>query len=156
MKNFRQRSIFVQVTDVGGKIHRNTDETILKKNPKIDHRLLEEYERFVAASGSGVRLRKQGADYNLQFSAPARTQGHAYRCLSPRPKSARNRAHIHIIGDTALLVGNVYPTKPKAGGRCPPYNNCRVIGAYKGWCAMRTLQSRTPPHELFLLQIHFD
>ena len=22
--------------------------------------------------------------------------------------------------------------------------------------AMRTLQSRTPPHELFLLQIHFD
>ena len=65
MKNFRQRSIFVQVTDVGGKIHRNTDETILKKNPKIDHRLLEEYERFVTASGSGVRLRKQGADYNL-------------------------------------------------------------------------------------------
>ena len=140
MKTFRQRSIFVQVTDVGGKIHRNTDETILKKNPKIDHRLLEEYERFVAASGSGVRLRKQGADYNL--AAPTRTQGHAYRCLSPRKKSARNRAHIHIIGDTALLVGNVYPTKSNAGGRCPPYNNCRVIGAYKGWWAVRGCDRR--------------
>ena len=91
MKTSQQYSIFVQ----GVKTHRKTDKIILKNNPKIDHRLLEGYERVIAASGSGVRLRKQGADYNLlEFSAPARTQGHAYRCLSPRPKSARNQVHV--------------------------------------------------------------
>ncbi len=67
MKNSQQYSIFVQ----GVKTHRKTDMEILKK-PKVDHqlllefyRLIEEYERVIAASGSGVRLRKQGADYNL-------------------------------------------------------------------------------------------
>ena len=61
MKNSQQYSICVQ----GGKTHRKIDKIILKNNPKIDHRLLEGYERVIAASGSGVRLRKQGADYNL-------------------------------------------------------------------------------------------
>ena len=65
MKNFRQHSISVQIADGEVKTRRKTDETVLKKNPKIDVRLLEEYERLVAASGSGVRARKQGADYNI-------------------------------------------------------------------------------------------
>ena len=38
MKNSQQYSIFVQ----GVKTHRKTDKIILKNNPKIDHRLLEE------------------------------------------------------------------------------------------------------------------
>ena len=65
MKNFRQRSISVQIADVEVKIRRKTGETVPKKNPMIDVRLLEEYERLVAASGSGARARKQGADYNI-------------------------------------------------------------------------------------------
>lgn len=65
MKNSRQYSFCVKMTDAEGKIHGNTDETILKKNPKIDLRLLEEYERLVAASESGARLKKKGADYNI-------------------------------------------------------------------------------------------
>ena len=65
MKNFRQLSISVQVASVGVKTQRKTDETVLNKNPKIGLRLLEEYERLIAASGSGVRARKQGADYNI-------------------------------------------------------------------------------------------
>ena len=63
MKNFRQHSNSVQIADV--KTRRKTDETVLKKNPKSDVRLLEEYERLVAASGSDVRLRTRGADYNI-------------------------------------------------------------------------------------------
>lgn len=65
MKNFRQHSITVQIADVEVKTRRKTDETVPKKNPKIDLRLLEEYERLVAAVGSDVRLRTRGADYNL-------------------------------------------------------------------------------------------
>lgn len=65
MKNFRQHSISVQIADGEVKTRRKTDETVLKKNPKINVRLLEEYERLVAASGSDVRLRTRGADYNI-------------------------------------------------------------------------------------------
>ena len=65
MKNFRQLSISVQVANVGVKTQRKTDENVPKKNPKIDLRLLEEYERLIAASRSAVRARKQGADYNI-------------------------------------------------------------------------------------------
>ena len=65
MKNFQKHSISVQVANVGDKTQRKTDETVPKKNPKINVRLLEEFERLIAASGSGVRVRKQGADYNL-------------------------------------------------------------------------------------------
>ena len=61
MKNSRQFSICVQ----GGKTHRKIDKIILKNNPKIDHRLLEEYERLVRRSGGTISTRKQGADYNL-------------------------------------------------------------------------------------------
>ena len=72
MNNSRQPLICAPETGVGDMTHNKTDEEILKKNPNVDrqllsefYRLIEEYERFVAASGSGVRLRKQGADYNL-------------------------------------------------------------------------------------------
>ena len=65
MKNFRQLWISVQVAADEIKTRRKTDETVPKKNPKTDLRLLEEYERLIAASGSGIRSRKQGADYNV-------------------------------------------------------------------------------------------
>ena len=64
MKTSRQYSFCVKMTDAEGKIHRNADATILEKNPKIDWRLLEECERL-AASWSGARLKKKGADYNI-------------------------------------------------------------------------------------------
>ena len=57
---------------MGDRTHKKTDMEILSKNPKIDrqllsefYRLIEEYERLIATSESGVRSRKQGADYNL-------------------------------------------------------------------------------------------
>ena len=72
MNNSRESLISAPRTHVGDRTCRKTDMEIQKKNPKVDHqlllefyRLIEEYERLVAASGSGVRLRKQGADYNL-------------------------------------------------------------------------------------------
>ena len=43
---------------------RKVSKNIIKNNPKIDHRLLAEYERLVAAS-KGVVPIKQGADYNI-------------------------------------------------------------------------------------------
>ena len=97
MKNFRQHSITVQIADVEVKTRRKTDETVPKKNPKIDLRLLEEYERLVAAVGSDVRLRTRGADYNL--APPTRTQEHAYGCLSSWGKSEKKRSQ--PIDDTA-------------------------------------------------------
>ena len=116
MKNSQQYSIFVQ----GVKTHRKTDKKFSKTIRRVDHqlllefyRLIEEYERVIAASGSGVRLRKQGADYNLAH--PLARKDMPTDALSPRKKSARNRAH--IIGDTALLWGMFMPTKPKADGR---------------------------------------
>ena len=65
MKNFHQRSISVQVTNVGVKTQRKTGETVPKKNPKINVRLLEEYERLIAASGGAIRTKKPGVDYHL-------------------------------------------------------------------------------------------
>ena len=53
------------VETTGDEAAASTEAAILKKNPKIDLRLLEEYERLVAASGSGARSKKKGADYNI-------------------------------------------------------------------------------------------
>ncbi len=51
--------------DVGSETTDGTETGILKKNPKIDWRLLEEYERLIAESGGAIRSRKRGADYNI-------------------------------------------------------------------------------------------
>ena len=51
--------------DVGSETADGTETEILKKNPKIDWRLLEEHARLVTASNGIVRSRKQGADYNI-------------------------------------------------------------------------------------------
>lgn len=67
IKNSQQHSILVQ----RGKTRRKTDETVAKKDPKIDSRLLAEYERLVTALGSGIRSRKQG---RLSFVASIRMQ----------------------------------------------------------------------------------
>ena len=72
MNNSLQPLVSAPGADVGDRTHKKTDMEILRKNPKIDrqllsevYRLIEEYERLIATSESGVRLRKQGADYNL-------------------------------------------------------------------------------------------
>ena len=72
MNNSRQPLICAPETGVGDMTRNKTDEEILKKNPNVDrqllskfYRLIEEYERLIATSESGVRSRKQGADYNL-------------------------------------------------------------------------------------------
>ena len=64
MKNSRQSAVTSPVEDVKDKMSEEADTDILRKNPKIDLRLLEEYERL-AALGSGARLKKKGADYNI-------------------------------------------------------------------------------------------
>ena len=60
MKNSHQHSILVQ----RGKTRRKTDKIILKNNPKIDRRLLEEYERSIAPMRDFFPA-KQGTDYHL-------------------------------------------------------------------------------------------
>ena len=42
-----------------------SDTAILKRNPKIDRRLLAEHERLATTSDVIVRSKKQGADYNI-------------------------------------------------------------------------------------------
>ena len=46
---------------------RRIDKTIIENNPKIDHQLLEEYERLIAGSKGVIRV-TQGADYNIAHS----------------------------------------------------------------------------------------
>ena len=72
MYNSRKSLISAPRTHVGDRTCRKTDMEIIKKNPKVDrqllskfYRLIEEYERLIATSESGVRSRKRGADYNL-------------------------------------------------------------------------------------------
>ena len=77
MNNSRESLISAPRTHVGDRTCRKTD---------MEWRSLEK-------AGGG-----------LQFSAPTRTQGHAYRCLSPRKKSARNQ--VHVIGN-GRFVKNV-------------------------------------------------
>ena len=60
MKNFHQYYILVQ----RGKSGRKTDKTVAKKNPKIDRRLLAEYERLIAPLKGVIQI-KQGADCKL-------------------------------------------------------------------------------------------
>ena len=69
IKNSQQHSILVQ----RGKTRRNTDETVAKMNPKVDSRLLAEYERLVAALGSGIRSRKQGQTIICRIYSDAMT-----------------------------------------------------------------------------------
>ena len=64
MKNSHQHSISVQRVKTRG----NTDKIILNNNPKIDRRLLAEYERLVDASGGTIRKKKPWVDYH--FSHP--------------------------------------------------------------------------------------
>lgn len=63
MRNSRQSPISSPAKDVKKKMP-VVDSTILENNPKIDHELLEKYERLVD-SLKGVIPIKQGADYNL-------------------------------------------------------------------------------------------
>lgn len=64
MKNSRQTPISSTTEKVEKNTSGSTDTTILKNNPKIDHRLLEEYERLIAGSKGVIRV-TQGADYNI-------------------------------------------------------------------------------------------
>ena len=63
MKNSRKSPISSPARNVRKK-GAVIDTTILENNPKIDHQLLEEYERLVAGL-KGVIPIKQGADYNI-------------------------------------------------------------------------------------------
>ena len=65
MNNSHQSPMTSPVEDVKKKASAKTDKTILKNNPKIDRRLLAEYERLVDASGGKIRTKKPGADYHL-------------------------------------------------------------------------------------------
>ena len=65
MNNSRQSSTSAPVGDVKNKASAKTDMNILGSNPKIDRRLLAEYERLVNASGGVIRKKKPGADYHL-------------------------------------------------------------------------------------------
>lgn len=65
MNNSHQSPKTSPVEDVKKKASAKTDKTILKNNPKIDRRLLAEYERLVDASGGTIRTKKPGADYHL-------------------------------------------------------------------------------------------
>ena len=64
MKNSRQTPISSTTEEVKKNTSDSTDTTILKNNPKIDHQLLEEYERLIAGSKGVIRV-TQGADYNI-------------------------------------------------------------------------------------------
>jgi hypothetical protein len=64
MKNSRQTPISSPAEDVEKNTSDSADTTILKNNPKIDHRLLAEYEHLISAA-KGVIQVTQGADYNL-------------------------------------------------------------------------------------------
>ena len=71
MNNSRQPLISASETNVGGRTHKKTDTETLRKNPKVDrqlllefYRLIEGYERLIAALKGVIRVR-QGVDYNL-------------------------------------------------------------------------------------------
>ena len=64
MKNTRQTPISSTTEEVEKNTSDSTDTTILKNNPKIDHRLLAEYEHLIAAA-KGLIQSTQGADYNI-------------------------------------------------------------------------------------------
>jgi hypothetical protein len=63
MRNSRKSPIATPAKNVRKKAPK-TDMTILENNPKIDHQVLEEYERLIDASKGVIRV-KQGADYNI-------------------------------------------------------------------------------------------
>ena len=88
MRNSCQSLIPSPAEDVGKKTSERTDMTTIKNNPKINYRLLAEYDRLVAASKGVVRV-TQGVDYNLAH--PIRIQGQAYRCPSHRKKTERSQ-----------------------------------------------------------------
>ena len=71
MNNLRQLVIISSADKISKKtvetstLHeRRIDKTILENNLKIDHQLLEEYERLIAGSKGIIRV-TQGADYNI-------------------------------------------------------------------------------------------
>ena len=75
MRNSHQSPISSPIEVVGEKssektinvsvLHKQVAEVTIANNPKIDHRLLAEYERLISASKDVVSVKKQGADYNL-------------------------------------------------------------------------------------------
>ena len=75
MKDLRQSQIALHAAVVRDKDSKRTikastwheqkvDGSTIKNNPKIDRRLLAEYEHLIAASKGVIRV-TQGADYNL-------------------------------------------------------------------------------------------
>ena len=64
MKTPRQSPISSPVEVVEKNTSDNTETNILKNNPKIDYRLLAEYEQLIAAA-KGLIQNTQGADYNI-------------------------------------------------------------------------------------------
>ena len=87
MKNPRQSPISSPVEVVEKNTSDNTETNILKNNPKIDYRLLAEYERLIAASQGVIHI-KQGADYNIAHPL-ARPTDTYHRGQSVRSKKKR-------------------------------------------------------------------
>ena len=124
MKNSHQSAVTSPVEDVKDKMSEEADTDILKKNPKIDLRLLEEYERL-AASGSGARLKKKGAGYNIAHPLSSKDRAtDAYHrikaCAKPGADNrwggvdCKGRHPRVVIAGSALkgqrLVRNAHPT----------------------------------------------
>ena len=71
MNNLRQLVITSSADKISKKtvetstLHeRRIDKVIIENNPKVDHQLLEKYERLIAVSKGVIRV-TQGADYNI-------------------------------------------------------------------------------------------
>ena len=90
MKNSRQTPISSPVEDVEENTSDSTDTPILKNNPKIDHRLLAEYEQLIAAAKGVIQI-TQGADYNIAhpLSSKKKPTDAYHRGQSVRSKKKR-------------------------------------------------------------------
>ena len=64
MKNLHQSAISSPIKEIRDGASTKTDKAILRNNPKIDCRLLEEYERLITPLKGVIQI-KQGADYHL-------------------------------------------------------------------------------------------
>ena len=90
MKNSRQTPISSTTEGIEKNTSNSPDTTILKNNPKIDHQLLAEYERLVAAAKGVIQI-TQGADYNIAhpLSSKKNPTDAYHRGQSVRPKKKR-------------------------------------------------------------------
>ena len=126
MKNSHQSPISSPIEVVGEEssektinvsvLHKQVAEVTTANNPKIDHRLLAEYERLISASKDVVSVKKTRG--GLQLSSPTRIQGQAYGCLSPRTKGDCKQNKIIIIKNQ-FHHSTYNPSKPPPQGFTP-------------------------------------